>query len=61
MILSQEYILIQNGKKKATVLNGGFLFCGAGDRTRTDTVLQPRDFKSLASAYSATSAQFPEP
>ncbi len=35
---------------------------GADDRGRTDTVLPPRDFKSLASAYSATSAKnfYPE-
>ena len=31
-------------------------FCGAGDRARTGTVLPPRDFKSLASANSATPA-----
>ena len=29
---------------------------GAGDRGRTGTVFPPRDFKSLASAYSATPA-----
>ena len=29
---------------------------GAADRSRTGTVLPPRDFKSLASAYSATAA-----
>ena len=29
---------------------------GADGRTRTGTVLLPRDFKSLASTYSATSA-----
>ena len=29
---------------------------GAADRDRTGTVSPPRDFKSLASAYSATSA-----
>ena len=29
---------------------------GAADRTWTGTVLLPRDFKSLASAYSATAA-----
>ena len=29
---------------------------GAGDRTWTGTMLPPRDFKSLASAYSATPA-----
>ena len=33
----------------------GFPF-GAGDRDRTGTVLLPRDFKSLASANSATPA-----
>ena len=31
-------------------------FFGAGDRDRTGTVLLPRDFKSLASANSATPA-----
>ena len=35
---------------------GNRLFRGAGDRTWTDTMLPPRDFKSLASAYSATPA-----
>ena len=30
---------------------------GAVDRGRTGTVLPPRDFKSLASAYSATTAK----
>ena len=29
---------------------------GAGDRTRTGTVLLPRDFKSLVSTYSTTPA-----
>ena len=33
-----------------------FLNPNAGNRTWTDTVLPPRDFKSLASAYSATPA-----
>ena len=32
-----------------------FLY-GAGDRSRTGTAVTPRDFKSLASTYSATSA-----
>ncbi len=31
-------------------------FFGAENRTRTGTDFTPRDFKSLASAYSATSA-----
>ena len=31
---------------------------GAADRNRTGTVLPPRDFKSLASACSATAANF---
>ena len=31
-------------------------FNGAENRTRTGTDVTPRDFKSLASAYSATSA-----
>ena len=30
--------------------------CGAPGRTRTGTGLRPRDFKSLASTYSATGA-----
>ena len=30
--------------------------CGAADRGRTGTVLLPRDFKSLVSAYSTTAA-----
>ena len=34
----------------------GFLYAYAGDRGRTGTVLPPRDFKSLASAYFATPA-----
>ena len=32
------------------------VFSGAADRDRTGTVLPPRDFKSLASACSATAA-----
>ena len=41
--------------KKAPTLLGLEPF-GAADRDRTGTVLPPRDFKSLASAYSATPA-----
>ena len=40
--------------KKTTVLV--VFFNGAENRTRTGTDVTPRDFKSLASAYSATSA-----
>ena len=32
-------------------------YYGAGNRGRTDTVFPPRDFKSLASAYSAIPAK----
>ena len=35
---------------------GGCSLCGAADGNRTRTVLPPRDFKSLASACSATAA-----
>ena len=34
-----------------------WIWCGAGDRGRTGTVFPPRDFKSLASACSATPAE----
>ena len=37
-------------------LGFGFILFGAGDRIWTGTMLPPRDFKSLASAYSATPA-----
>ena len=34
------------------------IWLGAGDRDRTGTVVPPRDFKSLASACSATPAEW---
>ena len=43
--------------KKMQALKKRFAFFGAADRTWTGTVLLPRDFKSLASAYSATAAK----
>ena len=39
-----------------TALPRDILFCGAGDRTRTGTVLLPGDFKSPVSTYSTTPA-----
>ena len=48
--------LISELKKKKPLLKRGFAF-GAANRGRTGTVLPPRDFKSLASAYSAIAAQ----
>ena len=41
---------------KKSVVKRRCSFFGAADRTRTDTAVTPRDFKSLASAYSATAA-----
>ena len=39
-----------------TALLRDILFCGAGDRTRTGTVLLPGDFKSPVSTNSTTPA-----
>ena len=45
-------------KKKSPNANCVQTQSGAGDRTRTGTVLLPRDFKSRASASSATPARY---
>ena len=39
-----------------TGLGFGFVWFGAGDRTRTGTLFGARDFKSLVSTYSTTPA-----
>ena len=51
-------IFLMKQKSPETIENTGFprLSRRAGGRTRTDTKLPPRDFKSLASANSATPA-----
>ena len=43
-------------KKKKRNLRFFYTFCNAGDRNRTGTMLPPQDFKSCASASSATPA-----
>ena len=49
-------IICRYKKMPQTLINTGFEAVTAGGRTWTGTVLPPRDFKSLASAYSATPA-----
>ena len=46
-------IVFQHSKRRRKNASS---FAGAENRTRTGTDVTPRDFKSLASAYSATSA-----